>query len=623
MRITQQFLFNLSKPTLFSKVLNHDTSFVDMIKPLSAKEMLSLRCDVGTILYLIMMSLHIVCGNKDASYAIAADVKKQVAKLLSETIEKSELILQAEKRNKLSIFSSQDSVSEIQVILNGFKSKYAAFSGKICKTLLGAIDVDEDVVQEDVEQEITLQRKIELFEATITAIKMFADRMNAAVVSGEITVQQVSEFLSYCGSPREELAPDTISIINRLYFTLETPELRPLMFELVSTFLVNFSRYTLDMHGRTALHYAVNISCYENQEEFLCQIIQPIIERNPLIVHELDGSGNNVIHYAVCSPYMNFKIVKYLYQNFPAMTTQRNIHGDTPLHIMAHTYFIYFARIYVMFNRYGKKNLQRLRAKLEGGVLSEIREEVSNLAKLESLLQEVRSFYLQQCLDYYRFLMSSVPLRDLLEGRNNAGSTVYSILGNNIYHIFNGNLKAIYRDFSQINSTLPIYDYRVSSNYQECVKTYFAGGRRIFDPNGQKNKSISLFCSDVIKIYQLISSKFNEISSIRAVCRDIKRSKNTNFQMVSLGLVLFACLFILNVVVIFKAEPVFGMQPGVYRSMLCLIASISFFTVFCVSAVLYCRLINLENQKLMEDGKTSIDKILVSRLDIKAIDVNP
>ena len=620
MHITRQFICTLSKPTIFIKVLNHDISFIDMIEPLGAKEILSLKCEAGTILYCLMMSLWTIEKENDNNNFDAA-MRKQVTRLLSETIGKSESILQNEKRNKLSVFSSsQNAVSELEVIVNGLKSTYATFSGKVCKTLLDVIDDNEDVPKEEVDPSILQQKKVEFFKASVSVVKMLADKMNTAVANGEISVEQVSNFLSYIGFPRHEHEGDVISIIKRLYFFIEDTELQPIVYQLVSTFLTGFSQYTLDMNGRNALHYAVNMCCYVNQEEFLYEIIQPILDSNPLIAYELDESGNNVIHYVLCSPYMNFKIVKYLYKSFPTLTTQRNIHGDTPLHIIAHTYFIYFATMYVMFKAFGRENIGKLRGGLSSGSISDMRSATAEVKESLAVLSQIRFSYFQQCLMCYRFLMTSVPLKYIFEEKNNAGCTVYNILGNNIYRVFYGDLDTLLQDFSKVSSTLPMYDYRISARHEKCLGSFFSGGHRSISSSSEK--CTRLFYLDTMNMYNLISNNFDTISSIKTRCRDIDKDKNTNFQIVSFGLVIFMCLFVLNVVVIFKVEPILGIQPGVYRSILCLVASVSFFTVCCISSVLYCKSVDLDNKKLIEGGKAYMDKILLSPLDVRGIDID-
>ncbi|MGN7618898.1 MAG: ankyrin repeat domain-containing protein [Ehrlichia sp.] len=335
-------------------------SFIDLIAPLSAEEILSLTYEGGTVLYYLMMSLHIVCGVDDVDSNNA--MKRQVEKLLLEAVSTSESILQSGDQKKFLQFATQDKVSELGEIRDKLKMLYASVAGKVSRTLLDAMSSDEDVTEPD--QEILRQEKIEskvrIFNSAINVIKIISNTINSSVARGEVSIQQVSNFLSYCDVSAESHIPDTMSFLNRLYFLITDRDLSDCMRELVSTFLVSFSQYTLDTCGRNAIHYAVNMCCYEEQERFLSETIQPIVCSRPLVARTLDKSGNNLIHYAVSSPYVNFKIIKYLCENFPDMVMTKNVHGDTPLHIMANTYFVYFARVSVFFDFTCGRSLKKI-----------------------------------------------------------------------------------------------------------------------------------------------------------------------------------------------------------------------------------------------------------------------
>ena len=615
---TRQWVLNFStKPTLLSKIIERDTSFVDIIRSLSVEDILSLKYESGNILYYILMGLCIVCGCEDLDND--AVFKEYVKSLLSESIATSKSMLEDDQRRSLSIFTSTEEVSTLREVYNNLKIRYAAVSVKVCKTLLNVMGNDsstkKEIDPETLEREKTAS-KVAMCKAVISAIEIIANKFNTAVASGKIFVQQVSNFLS-CSTG--SIVPDAIGIINKLYFTIEDTELNELMYKLTSVFLLSFSQYNLDTSCRTSLHYAVNMCCYRDRERFLSEIIQPIIYDAPLLALKVDKFGNSIMHYAVCSPYVNFIIVKYIHQNFPALILKKNAHGDSPLHIMASTYFIYFARVYVFFDGFSGQSLKKLRRRNSEN-FSELQETFSDLVAEHRALSDERGNYFKQCLEYYRFLITAVPLKYIFEERDKDGRTVYNILGSNVYHVYSGDIKTMLEDFSKVSSRLPIYDYRIDLRYKECMKSYFSGGHQTLD--SRKKNFIRTFYLDARNLYGLISSKFAEISNIKAECRSIAKDRNNNFHIVCLGFAIFFALCIFNIIVVLKVDPIFGMHHGIYRSVLSFVVSVGIFVLFCVSAVVYNKFVNLEDAKFIEAGKASIEETLVSHLDIGAIDID-
>ncbi|MGN7618900.1 MAG: hypothetical protein ACTJLM_03015 [Ehrlichia sp.] len=119
-----------------------------------------------------------------------------------------------------------------------------------------------------------------------------------------------------------------------------------------------------------------------------------------------------------------------------------------------------------------------------------------------------------------------------------------------------------------------------------------------------------------------MSNKFTELCGTRTGCKYIVESGNFNFYIVCLGLVLLSFLFILNTIVIFRVEPIFGIERSVYRTTLFLVVSINVFIAFCVSSVLFCKFVDCDNKKLIERGEANISEILASHLDVKRIDID-
>ncbi|MGN7618899.1 MAG: hypothetical protein ACTJLM_03010 [Ehrlichia sp.] len=105
--------------------------------------------------------------------------------------------------------------------------------------------------------------------------------------------------------------------------------------------------------------------------------------------------------------------------------------------------------------------------------ISEIREYFSKMSAENVILSNKRAAYLRDCLQCFRLLITSVPLRGIFEEKNKADCTVYSILGDSIYYISSGNIEALLRNFSEVSSTLPIYDDRIDSQYKKVCKPVF------------------------------------------------------------------------------------------------------------------------------------------------------
>ena len=260
----------------------------------------------------------------------------------------------------------------------------SAFS-MLCKALLDMIIADDvsNEVNGDELQQNRLQNKSEMFLAVTQAIDILFNKINTAVKQQEISPESVSDFLSYSDEYSDPSIPNAISALSNLYFLIDDPELRKLSYSLVRTFLINSAHYTLDTQGRTALHYAVNISNQRDQGEFLSDIIQKIIDMCPQIVYRLDKLGNNVMHYVTSAPYMNTQIAQYFSENFPTVNTQKNIHGDLPLHVMASVNFVFFAKVFSFFSLARVGNIKKLKDCLTNMTLSNMRASVASFKKNE------------------------------------------------------------------------------------------------------------------------------------------------------------------------------------------------------------------------------------------------
>ena len=591
------------RPLILSKILDEDKSFLKMLESLESEDILLLKNELGTVFYYLIMSLYDISGIKNNS---SGTLLARFKELLSEAVDQS-------SADQVRMVASQ--VIEMKDIANKLKLAYQSISHSVYRKLFNVLDNDETSAEEvdpQILQQRQLEHKAQMFKCVIQAVRILADKINKAVAEQKISHDQVSEFLAYSDQPCDPLVPDAISALTKLYFLIEDPQLSELAYSLVKEFLMGFSQYRLDKCGRNALHYAVSICDMKKQESFLCEIIQLLVYGRIEILNELDVHGNNPMHYVACAPYLNMDIVRYFLKNAPTMVVQQNSHGDTPLHILSSVYLVNFAKILSSYNATHRDNMRQLKNVTDLS-LSEMRDVVMSVrGKDEELSNEIKD-YLVQCVDAYRLLLTSVPLWRLFEVRNEGGHTVHDIMTSATTSVDDGNLKALLEDFSEMSSRLPIYDSRIHTQNELCVKLCF----------DKKNIGKNSYGHSLYKytkhIHDLMSSKFAKISGSKARYHSLKKERN-GFKFVSLFVVaVFILLCVLNAVLHFKERDILWCERGVYRSVLFAVISIVFFTAVCIAYVLYAKQIDCYNDKAMMYEKENIRSVLLSHLDIEAI----
>ncbi|AHX04103.1 hypothetical protein ECHHL_0977 [Ehrlichia chaffeensis str. Heartland] len=598
-----------TKPLIFSKILNFDPSFINMLESLEAEDILLLKDELGSVFYYLIMSLYDVSGiQNDSSGAI----RERLKRVLLDAIEQS-------NSDQSGAVGSQ--VSEIREIRDRLRSAYQSISNRVCRTLISALG--NETLQEETDSNITqqsnLQRRLQMFQYVIQAVEILADKLNTAVVEGKVSPEQVSEYLSCTNESHDSIAPDTMSALVKLYSLTDDPQLTDLAYSLVKTFLMKFGRYKLDGQGRNSMHYAVNMCSPERQESFLCEMIQPSIYERVSIVNEVDASRNNLMHYAACAPYMNYQILKYLVKNFPAMMTQQNCYGDTPLHIMSYVYFVNFAKILSSYNITYRENMNALKEVVDRGLpLSQMRERVMSIRRNDEALSRQLKAYVDESVGTYQLLLTMVPLRQIFEVRNNAGHTVYDIMNASMSNIGNERLESLLQDFSQASSRLPIYDCRIDSQHELCVNLCFSNKYRVVGKSGYGH----VLYTHVKRMYDLISYKFSEISDSRMRCIKIENERGNNRYLSMLVVMMLMALCVLNTVLHFKTRSILGIEQGLYRSVLFSAISVVFFVSICVFCIVYAKYVDVADKKLIIEEEGYARSILLSHLDVQETDTS-
>ncbi|WP_230957210.1 ankyrin repeat domain-containing protein [Ehrlichia ruminantium] len=605
--VRKSILIRYTRPLLFSKIVMCDISFLEIIQSLECKDILLMKDTLGTIYYYLIMSLYDMSGVRSSEFKHA--INRQLRQLLLDAVR---LPIQDQ---------SQDLASqsiEMKEILSSLKSACRSVYVKLCKTVLDVIpgdDVSKEAVNNGELQEGQLQDKTEMFLAVINAVRMLFNKINTAVKNQEISPEVVSEFLSYSDKPCNPLIPNAISALGHLYFLIDNPALRDLSYLLVKTFLVNSVQYTLDDQGRTALHYAVNISNQRDQDKFLSDVIESIVFQCPDIVHKLDKSGNNVMHYVTSAPYMNVKIAEYFSEHFPDMNKQQNIHGDTPLHIMAAVNFVFFAKVFSFFSLARMSNMKKLRDCLNGMSLSNMRVNVASLRERGTVLSFQTNNYVSECVKYCQYLLTRLPLYYMLEVKNKFGLTIYDILKHSVLHISRGRLDLLLKNFVRVSAKLPVYDDRINMQYEKCVRLYFSGGHNRIVTKKTFERSFYLYTKYA---YELLSNEFDKVSHHKMEHEDLvdtARHKAIRIQLMSLVIITFVMLTGLSGLVSY-------MYNNTYESVLCGVVSINIFTMVCIFYVLYSKYISRDDAKLAKQEVQEIKDIWLSHLDVKGIAID-
>ncbi|AHX04935.1 ankyrin repeat domain-containing protein [Ehrlichia japonica] len=599
-----------TRPILFSEILAYDMSFLKTLESLEAEDVLLLKDEVGSVFYYLIMSLYDVSEiQSDSSNAIKERLKA--------------VLLEAVRQSSVDEDQTVDlQATEVKEMSNKLRRAYKSVSGKVCKTLLNVLD--NETSQEETDLEVVQQNKIklrtEMFKSVIHAVEIVADKINTAVAEQRISAQQVSEFLSWSnGFGDASLPGDMMSALVRLYFLTGESECADLSYLLVKTLLMSFSQYKLDARGRNAVHYAVNMCNQKKQESFLCEIIQLLVYERVEMVSEPDNYGNNPMHYAACAPYMNYVVIRYFAKNAPLILTQQNSHGDTPLHVLSYMYFISFAKVLSYYNILHKKDLDR---NLKPIVTNEMAiAEMSNRIKIslknnQALVKEIEA-YMTECIKSYRLLLTMVSFEQLCDVKNNLGHTVYDIMNANMTNICSRDLEALLQNFSQVSSRLPIYDSRIDSQHALCVNFCFSDEYKVVGHSKYGHVLYSL----IKRMYDLMYSKFTELSDARELYMSVKNERDDFKLLFLLVFMVFLSLCALNIVLGFKTKPVFGFEQSLYRTVLVSVVSIVFFAVVSLCCFLYVQHVSRIDNEVMNQKEQIMKNILLSHLDIEEIDV--
>ena len=604
--IRKMAITQYTRPVLFSEILAHNVSFLKTLESLEAEDVLLLKDELGSVFYYLIMSLYDISGIQGNSSNTLKDKLKTV--LLS-AIRQSSI-------DESQVAGCQP--TELREMSNKLKLAYQSVSNRVCETLLNIIG--NETSQEETDPEVIQQCKIEIFDSVRRAVEILAGKINTAVAEQRISVQQVSEFLSSSnGSGDARLPGDMMSALVQLYFLTDESECADSSYLLVKTFLMSFSQYKLDAQGRNSMHYAVNMCNQKKQENFLCEIIQLLVYERIEMVSEPDNYGNNPMHYAACAPYINYIVMQYFAKNAPLILTQQNAHGDTPLHVMSYIYFISFAKVLsaynVLYQNDMNKNLKPIvNNKMNINTIKcNLRISVQNQ---KMLVKEVKA-YIMECIKSYRLLLTMVSFDQLCEVKNSLGHTVYDIIHANMTSISNKNLEALFRDFSQVSSRLPIYDSRIDSQHALCVNLCFSDQYKTVGYNRFGHVLYAL----TKRMYDLMSCKFAAVSNAKVTYEAIKNERG-NFKFVFLlVLTLFLTLCVVNVVLGFKVKSIFGLEQGVYRSVLFSVISSVFFASVSLCCFLYAQYANRIDDEIMNQEERTIKSILLSHLDIEEIDI--
>ncbi|UOD97942.1 ankyrin repeat domain-containing protein [Ehrlichia ruminantium] len=604
--VRKSILERYTRPLLFSKIVMCDVSFLETIRSLECNDILLMKDSLGTVFYYLIMSLYDMSGVHSADSQRA--MKQQLKKLLSDAIQSPV------KEQPTSLVPKPPEVRET---FGTLKSKCKSVSNRLFQALLDVItteDPAQEITSNEELQQNQKENRSKMFVAVIQAIEILFSKINTAVKQGEVSIETVSAFLAYSDEPCDPLTPDAISALSNLYFLIDDPELCNLSYLLVKTFLLNSAQYTLDSHDRTALHYAVNIPNQLDQKKFFTDIIQKIMQMYPLIIYKLDKFGNNVMHYVTSAPYMNTQIAKYFSEKFPIMNTHKNVHGDLPLHVMVSVNFVFFAKVFSFFSLARVNNMKQLRHCLDGQTLSSMRMGITSLREKNTELSVQSDYYVRECIKYFQYLLTNVPLYYVFQVRNSEGLTVYEILKNNISYVGQGRTDLLLRDFAQVSKKLPVYDNRIDLQHQRCVKLFFSGGHDRIVSKKTFERSLYLYTKYT---YELITKKFNKVSHHK---KERKNFINMSNKQINISLVSFVAVtfFILAGVNEFIAY----MYNNIYKSVICGVISINVFAIVCIFYIVYNNSINNDNARLAQQEAQEIEDILLSCVDIKAIAID-
>ncbi|KJV65735.1 MULTISPECIES: ankyrin repeat domain-containing protein [Ehrlichia] len=605
MAITQYIL-----PVLLSEILAHDVSFLKTLESLKAEDVLLLKDELGSVFYYLIMSLYDISGIQGNSSSV---IKETLKTTLLRAIRQSSI-------DESQVVGYQ--ATEVREMSGKLKLAYKSISKKVCTTLLNM--VGNETSQEETDPEVIQQNKVkhrtEMFKVVIQAIEILANKINIAVAEKKISVQQVSEFLSFSNGFGDANFPqDMMSALVRLYFLTDESECADVSYLLVKTLLMSFSQYKLDAQGRNAMHYAVNMCNILKKENFLCEIIQLLVYERIEIVSEQDNCGNTPMHYVVCAPYVNYMVIRYFAKNAPLILTQQNSHGDTPLHLMSYIYFIGFAKVLSYYNvRYRESVDQHLKSVVtEKMDIPEMRDKVRISKKNRKALMTEMEAYVTEYIQSYQLLLTMVSFEQLCEVKNSLGHTVYDIINANMTNICSRNLEALVQNFSQVSSRLPIYDSRIDSQHTLCVNLCFSDEYKIVGCNRYGHVLYNL----TKRIYDLMSCKFAAVSHAKATYEAIKNEYGACKFLFLLVFVLFLSLCVLNVVLGFEVKSIFGLEQSVYRSVLFSVISSVFFAGVSLCCFLYVQYANRIDDEIMNQEEQTIQSILLSHLEIEEIDV--
>lgn len=184
--------------------------------------------------------------------------------------------------------------------------------------------------------------------AVIECIGIVADKIEqarlASMRKGRVThatfVSSVEKFLQQehgctrrCSDGVTEVRRSFIYMLCLQYLmSTGNVERQDLIFRLVKTFLLRFSRYALDTRGARAIHYALSLCGGKQEEEFIHQIIRPLIALEARrfrtectdisFVDTLkDKEGNGPLHYALSSVYCSESAIRYVLLHLDRIST--------------------------------------------------------------------------------------------------------------------------------------------------------------------------------------------------------------------------------------------------------------------------------------------------------------